>query len=337
MTEYKEAGVDLRSAESVKEQIAAAIRTTFGENVLTAGGEFGGVYQIPGSDLSLVASVDGVGTKLKVAVRANKHDTIGQDLVNHCVNDVAVMGARPALFLDYLAIGQLKEKVVLEIISGLVRGCQEHSVALIAGETAQMPDIYKEGEYDLAGTIVGFLHPDDRLLKPGIGEGDLLIGVVSNGLHTNGYSLARKIVFEMNDWDVHTHSDDLAQTWGEELLRVHRSYLNEIRSLMESSLAKAFAHITGGGIPGNLSRIIPEDLTAEIARSAIAEQAVFKVLQEAGNVADDEMYQVFNMGIGLIAVCSSEDETTVLDSLGDSAMTIGKVVGGAGNPRVTIH
>jgi len=314
LSKYAEAGVNLELSDSVKERITEIVRSTFNNNVLSAGGEFGGIYKIPESSLSLVSSIDGVGTKLKVAFMANKHDTVGQDLVHHCVNDIAVMGAKPAFFLDYLATGELRSSIVHEIIKGLADACRQHSVALIGGETAQMPGMYAKGEYDLAGAIVGFLEKEDTLPQPSIELGDILVGFRSSGLHTNGYSLVRKIVFEQNKWTLDTHQDELKCTWGEELLKIHLSYYDIIRLLIKRELTKALVHVTGGGIPGNLTRVLPPNVGAEIYVKNIPSNPVFSVLQESGNIQQQEMYQVFNMGVGVISVCTrdSAEQTTKL-------------------------
>ena len=324
MSKYTEAGVNLEQSDSVKEKISDLVSSTFGPNVLSSGGEFGGIFRIPDSRFSLVASIDGVGTKLKVAVLAGKHDTIGQDLVNHCVNDIGVMGATPAFFLDYLATGLLDQNVILDIIQGMVQACKEKSIALIGGETAQMPGMYSEGEYDLAGAIVGFVEKSSLLPTLDIQAGDILIGFKSNGLHTNGYSLARDIVFRQNKWDIDTYDDGLGRTWGEELLRIHKSYLSQFKELNQEQLSKAFAHITGGGLPGNIIRVLPPKVEAIIDSNRIPEDSVFSVLMEAGEVSVQEMYQVFNMGIGMVAIASPHNADKILSMYQEDACYVGE-------------
>jgi len=315
LVDYKSSGVDLRAGDSIKSQIAAIVAKTYTTSVLTKGGEFAGVVRIGKSDESIAVSIDGVGTKLKIAFLANKHDTVGEDLVNHCVNDIAVIGSDPICFVDYISIGKLDENIILEIIKGLARGCHANGIPLIGGETAQMPSIYQEGEYDLAGTIIGKMSNKDQLPRSTICTGDSLVGFRSNGIHTNGYSLVRRIVFELNNWRIDSYNHDLGFTWGEELLRVHRSYLEQVKQYRSYSDLRGFAHITGGGIPGNLVRILPENLAAIVQRQSLPIEPVFKVIQDAGKVNEQEMFNVFNLGVGLIAVCSRELADTIV---GDS-------------------
>lgn len=304
--DYKSSGVDIHAGDNVKTRIAEILGRTYTESVLTKGGEFAGVVKLDQSDVSIAVSIDGVGTKLKVAIMAQKHNTVGEDLVNHCINDIAVIGAEPLCFVDYISIGKLNDQVVLEIIDGLARGCKLNGIPLIGGETAQMPGLYQEGEYDLAGAIVGSVVEKDQLPRESMGIDDVLVGIQSNGLHTNGYSLVRRIVFEVKNWNIDTYNSDLGHTWGDELLRVHTSYLQLIRKYRSDSELKGFAHITGGGIPGNLSRILPDDLIAVIHRDSIPVEPVFPILQSVGKISQDEMFDVFNMGVGLIAVCSNK-------------------------------
>lgn len=325
MTKYAEAGVDLALGDSIKNKIKEMIRSTFTTDVLSEGGEFGGVFRIPGSDLSIVSSIDGVGTKLKVAFLANKHDSIGKDLVNHCVNDICVMGAKPAFFLDYLATGELHPNVIQDVISGLAGACRQHSIALIAGETAQMPGIYNKGEYDLAGAIIGFLEYKRQLPKSDIVPGDKIIGFISNGLHTNGYSLARKIIFQDNDWTVNTYQEELGCSWGEELLRVHKSYYEIIEGLIDNKLTKGLAHVTGGGIAGNLIRIMPNHIEAIIDTKSVPVLPIFNILRESGNVPLPEMYDVFNMGIGLVSISSPEASENIFKHYQDDAVFLGEL------------
>jgi len=258
----------------------------------------------------LVSSVDGVGTKLKVAIELGKHDTIGQDLVNHCVNDIAVCGAEPLFFLDYMAFGKLDEDTASEIVKGFSIACKENDCALIGGETAEMPDVYKEMDYDLSGTIVGVVDKENILDGRNIQSGDLLIGFLSNGLHTNGYSLARKVLLEK--YSLNDNIKLINKSLGEELLRIHRSYLKLIRELKTNVNAKGFSHITGGGIISNTSRIIPEGLKIKIHWGNWDIPPVFKLIQNTGNISSDEMRKVFNQGIGLIVVVPKEQEEMTL-------------------------
>ena len=336
MIDYKSSGVDIEAGDAVKARIAEMVRSTYTDYVLTSGGEFAGLIQLQGCDDAIAVSVDGVGTKLKVAVMADVHNTVGQDLVNHCVNDLAVVGCEPFCFVDYIAVGRLNDHVVTQIIEGLCEGCRENGVALIGGETAQMPDMYSEGEYDLAGAIVGRINPAKQFPKDSIAPGDQLIGVASNGLHTNGYSLARKIVFEEKKFAVDTYDESIGCTWGEELLKVHRSYLRLIRELKEMPGVKAFAHITGGGIPGNLSRVIPEYCDAVIEANKIQVNSVFSVLTEYADISFTEAYKVFNMGVGLIIVASSDQADLVVEKANnfDSSYNIGFLDKSEGISRV---
>ncbi|MFC1540380.1 phosphoribosylformylglycinamidine cyclo-ligase [Gemmatimonadota bacterium] len=328
MINYESSGVNLQAADSIKAQISRLVSSTYTDSVITKGNEFAGIIRLEGTNEAIAVSVDGVGTKLLVAIRMGVHNTVGEDLVNHCVNDIAVTGCNPLCFVDYISIGNVDEHVILELIDGLSRGCINNGVALVGGETAQMPDIYKEGEYDLAGAIVGSVNPSDQLPRTDIKPGDVLVGKRSSGLHTNGYSLVRKIVFELNNWDVSTHCDDFGHTWGEELLAVHRSYLGFIKQYRSSSGMKGFAHITGGGIPGNLSRILPEDVTAVVFKQTIPEVPIFHVLQDAGAIDEEEMFRVFNMGVGLIAVCSDTLAEEIVASAGNHSDTwiLGEIV-----------
>ena len=336
MTTYKESGVDLFLSDSIKETISKLVHSTFDDTVVSKGGEFGGVLRIPGSNHYLVSSIDGVGTKLKVAFLVNKHDTVGQDLVNHCVNDIGVMGAKPAIFLDYFASGEMDENTIVAVITGLVEACKKHSIKLIGGETAQMPGIYQSNEYDLAGAIVGFLEQSRLLPKDNIEIGDVIVGFRSTGLHTNGYSLARKVVFEQNRWTVDTYQEELGVTWGDELLKIHRSYFQIIDVLVEKNMTKGLAHITGGGISGNLARIIPASMVALIDTSTIPVLPVFNVLMKSGNVSLKEMYNVFNMGVGLISISSPDSANNILKKfLGDSFI-IGEVIKDTGEGRVSL-
>ncbi|MFQ5536906.1 MAG: phosphoribosylformylglycinamidine cyclo-ligase [Gemmatimonadota bacterium] len=306
---YRDTGVDLDAAESAKERLKALVASTRDSNTLSELGAFGGLYRVPPDATApvLVSSADGVGTKLKIAFRAGRHDTVGRCLVNHCVNDILVQGARPLFFLDYLATGEMDGGVVQEVVRGIAVACKENGCALLGGETAQMPDFYAAGEYDLAGFIVGLVEEGALLDGSTVREGDLLVGLASSGLHTNGYTLARHIVFQVMGLDVDDPFPGTERTVGEELLSVHRSYLALLQPLLNEGRIHALAHITGGGIPGNLPRVLPQGLGAEVDRTAWPVPAVFRTLQEAGGVSRDEMDRVFNMGIGMIAVVNPEE------------------------------
>ncbi len=327
---YKDSGVDIEAAEASVENVKSLIRSTFSPNVLTDIGLFGGFFQPDFSQYKepvLVSSVDGVGTKLHVAVLAGKHDTVGCDLVNHCVNDIAVSGAVPLFFMDYLATGKLEPRVFQEIIRGFVTACKENNCALIGGETAEMPGMYKEKDYDIAGMIVGVVDKTEIINGTGIKHGDVVIGLSSNGLHTNGYSLARSVL--LDTFKIDEYIEELGCTLGEELLRVHRSYLQTIRKIIRGSRPEGIAHITGGGIIGNTMRIIPDVLKLQVDWEAWEAPAIFRIIQSTGGVDENEMRRVFNMGIGLTIISRKEkvDNTLeILRTLGESAHIIGEVV-----------
>ncbi len=332
MTTYRDAGVDIDAGEETVRRIKPMVRSTFTPGVLADIGAFGSFFEL---DLSryqhpvLVSSVDGVGTKLKVAFRTDKHDTVGQDLVNHCVNDIAVCGAEPLYFLDYFSTGKLYPDVAEQIVRGFTTACRENGCALIGGETAEMPDLYDAGEYDLAGTIVGVVEKSEILDGSRVVEGDVLIGLPSTGLHTNGYSLARKILFAHYTVD-DTPTDLGGETLGDALLRVHRSYLKSIRALLDAGAAHAFVHVTGGGIPGNTARVIPDGLGFEVDYNAWQRPALFNLIQRLGQVPEEDMRRTFNLGIGLIAVVSAssvEDAMRVLATQGEQPVRIGQVTG----------
>jgi phosphoribosylformylglycinamidine cyclo-ligase len=307
---YKSSGVDIKAGENTVSRFKDYARSTFNSNVLTDIGHFGGMFKFDSNKYKepvLVSSVDGVGTKLKIAIELGIHDTIGQDLVNHCVNDIAVCGAEPLFFLDYMAFGKLDENTASDIVKGFSIACKENDCALIGGETAEMPDVYGGRDYDLSGTIVD---KENILDGSNIKSGDLLIGFLSNGLHTNGYSLARKVLLEKYSLD--DHIELINKSLGEELLRVHKSYLKLIRELKSTVNVKGFSHITGGGIISNTSRIIPDNLKIKIHWGNWAIPPVFKLIQNSGNISSDEMRKVFNVGIGLVVVVPREQEEMTL-------------------------
>ena len=332
--DYRTSGVDIDRANLAKKRIKNLVRTTFSKSVLTDIGSFGGFYALVKKDYQdpvLVSSVDGVGTKLKIAFQMNKHDTVGEDLVNHCVNDILVHGARPLFFLDYIATGKLYPTVVEQIVKGLVRGCSKNNCSLIGGETAEMPDFYEPEEYDLAGFIVGIVEKKKIIDGSKISPGDLLLGLGSNGLHTNGYSLARKVLFSVKGYKAGDYIKELKNQLGKELLKSHRSYSKPIFKVLEKHLIKGMAHITGGGIPGNLIRILPEDCQAKINVTSWRIPQVLNFIQKAGNIASGEMFRVFNMGIGLILVVPKENAEKVRRDLlryGEKVFRIGEIVSG---------
>lgn len=327
---YKSSGVDIEAGEKTVQKIKSYAKSTFNKQVLTDIGLFGAFYELDLHNLKnpvLVSSVDGVGTKLKIAFELNRHDTIGQDLVNHCVNDIAVCGAKPLFFMDYYATGKLDPETASEVIRGFSIACKENGCALIGGETAEMPGFYKDGEYDMSGTIVGIVDKENIIDGNKIQKGDLLLGFPSSGLHTNGYSLARKVLF--SKYKISQHIDELDCTIGDELLKIHKSYLNIISKLKENVDVKGFSHITGGGIVGNTMRIIPEGLNLLIHWGNWELPPIFKLIQSAGNLSSEEMRKVFNLGIGLIAVISKKDEPQAFQIIHDNnehVLLIGEVI-----------
>jgi phosphoribosylformylglycinamidine cyclo-ligase len=330
MTTYKDAGVDIAAGEATVSRIKGLVRETFTPNVLADIGAFGGFFALDKDAYEspvLVSSIDGVGTKLKVAVRVGRHDTVGQDLVNHCVNDIAVCGARPLFFLDYLGTGRLQPDVAEQIVRGFVTACKANGCALIGGETAEMPGLYSDDEYDLAGCIVGVVERDGVLDGSRVAEGDVLLGLPSTGLHTNGYSLARAVLFERYEADDRPPALG-GDTVGDTLLRVHRSYLDAIQALVAADLAHGFAHITGGGLEGNTERIVPDGLRLTVDWDAWRRPPVFELIQRLGDVPEDDMRSTFNLGIGLVAVvpeANLEAATSVWQAMGETPVAIGRV------------
>jgi phosphoribosylformylglycinamidine cyclo-ligase len=329
---YRDAGVDIDAANEAKARIKALARGTFTDRVLTEIGGFGALFRAdfgPMREPVLVSSVDGVGTKLKVAFLTGIHNTVGYDLVAHCVNDILVQGARPLFFMDYIALGKMEPTVVAAIVEGLARGCQEVGCALIGGETAEMPDFYAPGEYDVAGFIVGVVDKshliDGRTIKPG----DVLLGLRSLGLHTNGFSLARKSLFETAGYQVDTYVEELGCTVGEELLKPHRNYLPLLSDLLESGKIKGLVHITGGGFWENIPRILPPGCSVEIQKNSWPILPVFQLLQRLGNIDHYEMYRTFNMGIGVMIFVAPEEADSVIQHLAsknETCYTIGRVI-----------
>jgi len=302
---YRESGVDIQKGNETVKRIKPLVKQTFTANVLSELGSFGGLYALDKDKWSrpvLISSTDGVGTKLCVARAAGKYDTIGQDLVNHSVNDIFVHGATPLFFLDYIGINRVDPDRIEQVVSGMVKACKEHNMALIGGETAEMPAIYAKDDLDLVGTIIGCVEQDRIINGSGIREDDLLIGFPSTGLHTNGFSLARRILFDKQKLKVESYIEDLGKSVGEALLTVHKSYYHELKGFADPERVHGMAHITGGGIAGNLTRIIPEGLSAEIDLKRWEVPEIFRYIQRVGKISDQEMYKVFNMGIGFIAV-----------------------------------
>ncbi|MEM1128798.1 MAG: phosphoribosylformylglycinamidine cyclo-ligase [Bacteroidota bacterium] len=330
MATYREAGVNIDAGDELVRRIKPLVRRTFTPGVLTDIGAFGSFFAL---DLSayeapvLVSSVDGVGTKLKVAFRTGVHDTIGQCLVNHCVNDIAVCGAVPLYFLDYFSTGVLRLHEAEAVIRGLAHACEANGCALVGGETAEMPDLYAEGEYDLAGTVVGVVDKARILDRDRVEAGQVLVGLPSTGLHTNGYSLARKVLYA-HFQDADRPAELGGGRVGETLLQVHRSYLSAIQALTDRDLARTFVHVTGGGIPGNTARVLPDGLTAQVDYTAWVRPPIFQLIQRLGEVPEEDMRRTFNLGVGLIAVVRPGDLEEVLATWhahGEEPIVIGQV------------
>jgi phosphoribosylformylglycinamidine cyclo-ligase len=316
MKTYKEAGVDIQAGEDLVRRIKARVRSTFTPNVLTDIGAFGAFYRADFKGIRkpvLVSSVDGVGTKLKIAFAMNRHHTVGQDLVNHCVNDILVCGAKPLYFLDYFATGKLSPSVAAQVIDGFVTACKENGCSIIGGETAEMPGLYAEGEYDIAGTIVGVV--DERRVIRGqrVRKGDVLIALPSTGLHTNGYSLARSVLLE--NYRLDQPFVELKGTMGDALLTVHRSYFKAVYPILSKFEIKGMAHITGGGIEGNTMRVVPKGLKLNIDWQSWKRPFLFDLIQRTGNVPEDDMRRTFNLGVGLIMIVSPKHAAKVQASL----------------------
>lgn len=331
---YQEAGVNIDAGTETVRRIKGLVRSTFNSRVLGDLGSFGGLYAFPNRDYQnpvLVSSSDGVGTKLKVACQMRKYDTVGTDLVNHCVNDILVQGARPLFFLDYIGTGFLEPEVAEAVVGGLAAGCRENECVLIGGETAEMPGLYARGDFDLVGTIVGVVEKDKLITGNSIQAGDLVIGLPSLGLHTNGYSLARKICFEKLGLNPESPVAGLPQSIGLELLAPHRSYFQAVYPLANRGLLKGIAHLTGGGFYDNIPRILPQNCGVQITKATWPVLPLFEFLQAAGEIPDDQAYRVFNMGIGMVLVIHPTDYETVKASLSESSMQsylIGTVIAG---------
>ncbi|MEQ1756910.1 MAG: phosphoribosylformylglycinamidine cyclo-ligase [Vicinamibacterales bacterium] len=338
---YKNAGVNIDAGNETVRRIRGLARSTFTDGVLSEIGSFGGLFRLDTTrfrDPVLVSSADGVGTKLKVAFMTGRHDTVGIDLVNHCVNDILVQGAEPLFFLDYLSTGRLQPEIAESIVGGMAAACRDNGCALLGGETAEMPGFYADGEYDLAGFIVGAADRERLITGRAITAGDALVGIPSNGLHTNGYSLARQIVFDHMRLDVSALVPELGRTVGEALLEPHRSYLSCIRPLLDGGRIKGMAHITGGGITDNLPRVLPHGTAAVVDTKAWDVPPIFQWLQRCGGVPDADMRRSFNMGIGLIVVTARDHAEALIGELaarsGRDARVIGEIVAGE-PPEVT--
>jgi phosphoribosylformylglycinamidine cyclo-ligase len=330
---YADAGVSLDRAKRTKQRIRYLAHKTFTRGVLSEIGGFGGLFSVDKKYLDpvLVSSVDGVGTKLKVAFEMKVHHTIGADLVNHCVNDIAVQGAAPLFFMDYLATGKLEPEVAEKVVEGLAEACKHNGCALIGGETAEMPGFYPEGEYDLAGFIVGVVERDRIINGKDVQVGDIVLGLPSNGLHTNGYSLARKLLFEIARYSPETYVNEIKNKVGNELMRTHRSYWPVIKKMVAGESVAALAHITGGGITENLPRVLPRGTAAVIELGTWPVLPIFEHLQKLGNVPEDEMLRTFNMGIGMLLVVPAKKfkkAQTLLDRAGEKFYSVGRIVKG---------
>ena len=336
---YKDAGVDIDAATDAMGRIRSHVQSTFTEGVLQNLGGFGGLFALGGlkfEDPVLVASVDGVGTKLRVALLAGKHDTVGIDIVSHCVNDILVQGAHPLFFLDYLATGRLDPAVVEAVVAGVAEGCRRAGCALIGGETAEMPGFYGDQDYDLAGTIVGIVERDRIVTGAAIQQGDVIVALGSTGLHTNGYSLARHIFFEQAGLSVDATVDGLDGTVGEALLQPHRCYAPSVLPLLEQYDVRGMAHITGGAMTDNIPRILPPGVDALIRLDSFSPPPIFQVIQRLGSVPDDDMRRTFNLGVGYVCIVPAEQADHVraaLDAAGETAWILGEIVTGAGVVR----
>ncbi|HXI24088.1 MAG TPA: phosphoribosylformylglycinamidine cyclo-ligase [Pyrinomonadaceae bacterium] len=327
---YADAGVNIDAANRATEKIKELARSTFNARTLSEIGSFGGMFDGAFPNMRqpvLVASADGVGTKLKLAFETGIHNTVGRDLVNHCVNDILVQGARPLFFLDYIATGKLSPDTITSVIEGITNGCRENGCVLLGGEIAEMPGFYAEGEYDVAGFIVGIVDREKIIDGRTIRSGDVVLGLPSVGLHTNGYSLARKLFFEDQRYAPDTFVDELGETIGDALLKAHLSYLRDLDPLLDSGIIKGLAHITGGGLLENIPRILPEGTAVEIKRGTWPVLAVFQLMQQLGTIEEAEMFRTFNMGIGMVIVCEAGDAVAIQNQI-TNCYTVGRVTNG---------
>ncbi len=338
---YADSGVDIAAGDEVVERIKKYARATFNKQVLSDIGAFGGLFKPDLSNVKqpvFVSSTDSVGTKLKLAFMTNKHDTVGEDLVNHCVNDILVQGANPLFFLDYIGVGHIEPEIMAELVSGVSRGCQNSGMALLGGETAELPDFYQPGEYDIAGFIVGMVDQanivDGKKIKPG----HVCLGLPSNGLHTNGYTMVRKVAFEIAGLKPGDYVKELGMTIDESLMKVHRCYASIVFELMKKFDIKGMAHITGGGLQGNLNRVLPDNCDAQISKATWPVLPIFNFLKKAGNIDPDDIYSAFNMGIGYVLVVDEDDADNVEKALADmneKVYRIGKIIDGTGKVNLT--
>lgn len=332
--EYRDAGVNLDEARRSLDSIKESVRSTFTPDVASDVGSFGGVFAARFADFEepmLVSSIDGVGTKTVVASMANSYRGLGRDIVCHCINDILVQGAKPLFFMDYFGAGSLRGEVLAEVVSGAAEACRENGVALLGGETAELPGVYVQGEIDVVGAIVGVVDGKNILPQPNIGTGDLVVGIGSDGLHTNGYSLARRALFERAGRSHDEVLPALGRSLAEELLRPHRCYFRPVDPLLPEDLVRGIAHITGGGLIENIPRVLPPDCSVMIEKRSWTPQPIFQMIQDDGEIADDEMFRVFNMGIGMTLICRSEVASSVVQRLsdeGETATIIGEVVKG---------
>jgi phosphoribosylformylglycinamidine cyclo-ligase len=337
---YSDAGVDIDAATRTTDRIKELARRTFNGRTLSEIGSFGGMFDgaFPGmSKPVLVASADGVGTKLKIAFMTGIHNTVGRDLVNHCVNDILVQGARPLFFLDYVATGKLEPRVVCSVVEGIANGCVENGCVLLGGETAEMPDFYAEGEYDVAGFIVGVVDGSRVIDGKQIAPGDIVLALPSVGLHTNGYSLARKLFFEVAGYQPNSHIQELGTTVGDALLKEHVSYLPALEGMLDSGTIKGLVHVTGGGLIDNVPRILPPGTAVEIDKSSWPILPLFTLMGQIGNVPEAEMYRTFNMGVGMVVICSPSDKIAVTSHFHNVLakwFEIGRIVGGNKDVRL---
>lgn len=328
---YRDAGVDIDAMNDAVHRMKEAVRSTYTENVLTDVGAFGGMFRLGEhgmADPVLVSSIDGVGTKVKIATMMGRHESIGRDIVNHCVNDILVQGAKPLFFLDYYATSKLETAIATEVVQGMSGACKEAGCVLIGGETAEMPGVYVEGEYDLAGCIVGIVDRERIINGSRVAAGDAVIGLASSGLHTNGYSLARKILFESAGYDPKQYVPEIGRVLGDALLEPHRCYAGPVFDVMEGHDIHAIAHITGGGFYDNIPRVLPSDCQVTLERRNWPAPPIFALIQEKGNVEDVEMYRTFNMGIGLVLIVPREQTPQIvewLNELGEHAGIVGEV------------
>ena len=334
---YAASGVNIDNKMAALRAVKKMVRATKAPGLLSEIGSFGGFFAAPGKDQVLVASTDGVGTKLKVAGMAGRHDTVGQDIVNHCVNDILVHGARPLFFLDYFGTARFKGKIFQAVVQGLCKACRANGCALIGGETAEMPGLYPPGEYDLVGTIIGVVPRKAIITGKTIRPGDVLIGLPSSGMHTNGFSLARKIIFEQEKLKIGDILPGTRRRVGDALLAVHASYLHPVQRLMERLAIRGMAHITGGGFYDNVPRILPQSVDAVFDRAAWTVPPLFRFIQERGRVARDEMYRVFNMGMGMVIIVRSADRNAAMTALRRAKVApveIGRIERGHGRVRM---